>query len=234
MKKREVEFKVGKNTLRGSLFIPDGQGSFPGVVFYHGRYSNRARYLNMAESLAQRGIMSLAFDFRGCGKSDGVQSEQTLEMGIADGKAALEFLLSQNVHKERVGVHGTSFGGYVAGNVLLTFDKIKSIALRAPAAYGKSYSEMLNTPEGYFNQKENWEDSLSYKGIKNFKGNLLILQSENDKLLPKELVSRYYTEGINAKRKEMFIIRGARHDISEPEILSIYYKKVVDWFLETL
>src|ERR1035437_9424799 len=99
MKKQAVEFKVGKETIRGSLFIPEGRGPFPAVVFYHGRGSNRKNYLPMAESLAQKGIMALAFDFRGCGESDGKFRNQTHKMGIEDGKAALEFLLTQKIDK---------------------------------------------------------------------------------------------------------------------------------------
>jgi dienelactone hydrolase len=51
MKKQAVEFKVGEDTLHGTLFIPDGKGPFPAVIFFHGSGSTRARYLPMAESL---------------------------------------------------------------------------------------------------------------------------------------------------------------------------------------
>jgi len=44
MKKQAVEFKVGKDTLRGSLFIPDGKGPFPGVIFFHGSGSTGDTY----------------------------------------------------------------------------------------------------------------------------------------------------------------------------------------------
>jgi len=235
MKKKNIEFKIGKDVLRGSLFIPDGKGPFPGVIFYHGRYSSRIRYLNMAEPLAKKGLVTLAFDFRGCGESDGLRSEQTLEKGIEDGKSALEFLLTQNVHKDRIGIQGNSFGGFVTGNILKNFNQIKSVVLRAPAAYGKRYmTSMTLTPDKFFSKKENWFDSPSYEGIRGFKGELLVLESANDELLPKELVQRYYKEAINAKKRKLIIIKGVGHKIAEPKGAEIFYKQVIDWFLKTL
>ncbi|MBI4098074.1 MAG: alpha/beta fold hydrolase, partial [Candidatus Levybacteria bacterium] len=132
---RQVEFKVGHETLRGSLFIPKGNGPFPGIVFYHGRGSSRKRYLPMAKRLARAGILALAFDFRGCGKSDGVFEQQTQRMGIDDAKAGLNFLLEQNVDKERIGIMGTSFGGFVTAILMNEFDYIKSLVLRVPAIF---------------------------------------------------------------------------------------------------
>ena len=99
---RQVEFKVGNETLRGSLFVPKGKGPFPGVVFYHGRGSSRKRYLEISKRLEESGIMAFAFDFRGCGESDGVFKDQTQRMGIDDARAGLEFLLGQNVDKNRM------------------------------------------------------------------------------------------------------------------------------------
>ena len=44
---KQVEFKVGDEVIRGSLFAPVEEGPFPGVVFYHGRGSSRKRYLEI-------------------------------------------------------------------------------------------------------------------------------------------------------------------------------------------
>lgn len=88
---KQVEFGSGKGTLRGSLFTCDGNGPFPAVVFYHGRGSDRKRYLAMAKFLSEKGMIALAFDFGGCGESDGVFANQTHRMGVENGRQALEF-----------------------------------------------------------------------------------------------------------------------------------------------
>ena len=181
MKELKVEFKVGKEILRGTLFIPEGTSPFPAVVFYHGRGSARARYLPMAEALARKGLITLAFDFRGCGESDGKFEEQTHKMGIEDARAGLEFLLSQNVDKKRIGIQGTSFGGYVTGMLLNDYDFIRSVVLRVPAAYSdQALNVKANAEKGYFKKRENLINSSAYSGLEKFKGKLFVIESEKD------------------------------------------------------
>lgn len=234
---KKVEFKVGKETLRGSLFIPSGKGPFPGVVFYHGRGSSRKNYLPMAKKLSNNGIIGLAFDFGGCGESDGVFKDQTQRMGIDDAKAGLEFLLSQNVDRNRIGVMGSSFGGFVAAIIIPEFEFIKSMILRVPAVYP---DELLDINVGlikdyYHIEKEKWLSSIAYDGISKFKGNLLVIQSEKDDVVKDWIVKNYYDRAENAAKRELFVQKGAGHSLhATPDLLKEFYKLTFDWFLETL
>lgn len=235
---KKVEFTVGEEILRGSLFVPEGNGPFPGVVFYNGRGSTRERYLPMAEALSNKGMITLAFDFRGCGESDGVFANQTHRMGIQDGKAGLEFLLSQNIDRSRVGIQGTSFGGYVSGMLLGEYDFVRSVVLRVPAAYTDKQLDTTvraGDEENFFAKKENWIDSSSYQGLANYKGNLLVIRSENDELIPQEEVNKYYDIATHAKKRSLFIHKNAGHSLSDnPKALQEFHKITIDWFLETL
>lgn len=234
---KKVEFKVGEETLRGSMFVPQGEGPFPGVVFYHGRGSDRARYLPIAKLISGKGIIALAFDFRGCGESDGVFDNQTHRMGVEDGRAALEFLLSQNVNKSRVGIQGTSFGGYVAGMLLNGYNFIKSVVLRVPASSSDKYLDnivQVSEWKKFFEQKENWINSSSYKGISKFSGSLLVIKSKNDEIVPLEVVDKYFEDAKRAKDKKM-IVQNAGHSFSnDSKGLKEFYSLVQNWFLETL
>jgi hypothetical protein len=236
MKKQNVEFKIWNEKLKGSLFIPEGKGPFPGVVFYHGRGSSRKNYLPMAESLAQKGIMALAFDFRGCGESDGEFKNQSHEMGIEDAKAALEFLTEQKVDKERIGIQGTSFGGYVTGMLLNDLNFIKSVVLRVPAAYSdQTLSVKAGVEDTYFAKRENWINSSAYLGLEKFSGALLVIESEKDELLAKEEVEKYYNMATATLKRKLFIQKNAGHNLSNtPQARSEFNKITVDWFLETL
>jgi dipeptidyl aminopeptidase/acylaminoacyl peptidase len=240
MKKQTVEFKIGDETLRGSLFIPEGKGPFPGVVFYHGRGSTRKNYLPMAENLTQNGIMALAFDFRGCGESDGEFKDKTNRMGIEDAKAGLQFLLTQNIDKERIGIQGTSFGAYVTGMLLNDpqFQFIKSIVLRVPAALSDDqldFSLSIEEEENFFAKRENWANASSYNGFAQFKGNLLVIRSKNDQLLPEESVNKYYDVAINVKKRKLYVQKNVGHTLSDnPEGRKEFNELTVNWFLETL
>ncbi len=234
---KKVEFKLKKEVLRGSLFAPVGKGPFPGVIFYHGRGSNRGRYLEISKKLAEKGIMALAFDFRGCGESDGVFKDQTQRMGIDDARAGLEFLLKQNVDKDRIGVMGTSFGGFVAAIIVPEFEFIKSIVLRVPAVYPNEVLDMHVKLISDLSkiEKEKWLASIAYDGISKFKGNLLVIQSEKDEVVKDWIVKNYYDKAISSRNKKLVIQKGAGHDLREnPSALNEFYTLTFNWFLETL
>lgn len=235
MKEEKVEFRVGKESLRGTVFAPSGKGLFPGVVFYHGRGSSRKRYLPIAKKLAEKGILALAFDFRGCGESGGVFENQTHQNGVEDAATAVEFILQQNIDQKRLGLCGSSFGSYVAGMILPKYPLIKSLLLRSPAAY----SDKLLLATGYqevdfFADKKNWEESSAYENIENFRGTVLILKCENDELLPEELVDEYYSRAINAQKRQIKTLKGADHSLSNLDSLEKFYGLTLNWFLKTL
>jgi uncharacterized protein len=234
----KVEFKSGKETLRGSLFIPNGKGPFPGVVFYHGRGSNRGNYLQMGRSLIKNGIASLAFDFGGCGKSDGVFKNQTHRMGIKDAEAGLKFILSQNVDKKRIGLLGSSFGGYCAAMLTKNHHYLKSIILRVPSSYDDSMLDSTvsaASEENFFGNKKNWIFSSSYKSISEFKGSLLVVESENDEIIFPEAVEKYFQDAVKSTNKKFVIQKNAKHSIHNNPVAKKEFNKLVKlWFSETL
>jgi len=235
MSEKSVEFKVGKETLRGTMFVPSGKAPFPAVVFYHGSGSKRERYMPAAEALAKEGVLTLAFDFRGCGESDGIFEEQTHSDAIEDAKAGLDFLLSQNVDKERVGICGGSFGGYLAGYILPDY-VIKSLVFRVPAAFSDRFlsSRIKRDNESkFFEDKNNWDTSSSYKNISKFKGPILILKAENDEMVPAEVVDAYYNRATSSIKKELRVIKGADHRFSG-DLINQFYDLTKGWFLQTL
>lgn len=235
MKEKPISFKVGNQNLYGILFEPEGRSPFPGVIFYHGRGSSRKRYLPIAAKLAHRGILALVFDFRGCGESEGVFEEQTHQNGIEDAAGALEFLLKENVDKERIGLCGSSFGAYAIGMILPKYPFIKSLLLRSPAAYSDRF---LNSPDhkekDFFAHKSNWEDSSVYAQMRNFNGAVLVLKCGSDELIPKVLVEKYYLEAKNARERKLDVLAGANHTLSHPFHLEDFYRKAYAWFLKTL
>ncbi len=233
---KQIEFKVGNDVLRGSLFVPEGNGPFPGVVFYHGRGSSRKRYLEISERLSEKGIMALAFDFRGCGESDGVFKNQTQRMGIDDARAGLDFLLKQNIDEKRIGILGTSFGGFVAAILMNDFD-VKSLVLRAPAIFPE---EIMDTHVEdlriySYADKRKWLDSIAYKGMEKFKGNLLVIQSENDEVVKDWIVKNYYEKAVNSSKREFYIQKGASHSLHDsPNTLKEFQDISFNWLLNTL
>jgi dipeptidyl aminopeptidase/acylaminoacyl peptidase len=234
MKKQSVEFKVGEDTLRGALFIPDGKGPFPAVIFFHGSGSTGDTYFEASEKLANNGILAFMFNFRGCGISEGDFSKQTIGMGIEDAKAGLNYFLAINeIDKKRVGLTGSSFGGFLAALLSSDFD-FKSIALIVPAAYSPAQMDTFHTDDPDV-LKIDFDKSVSYEKIHNFKNDLLIVQSELDDILPEGMVEKYLEVSTNAKKVEHLVLKGTKHRIKLfPEAKKLLLNKLSSWFFETL
>lgn len=230
---RKLEFKVGRDTLRGSLFIPSGDGPFPSVIFFHGSDSKGETYYEAAEKLARAGILGFAFNLRGCGISDGDIKDQTIGSGIEDARAAIKvFLEIENLDKSRLGLSGGSYGGFLA-SIISAEENFKSIALLAPAAYSPRDIEMKHgTP---IIERKDFRDSISYEKIRQFDGSVLIIKCEFDDILPEGMVEAYIDAVSEKPNKEVHILRGAKHRVSiNPEAREEYINKIIEWFKKTL
>ncbi|MBI4281969.1 MAG: dienelactone hydrolase family protein [Chloroflexi bacterium] len=131
----KVTFLGPAGTLEGYLHLPEGGGPFPGVVVCHphplrgGDMSNNV-VAGICRGLAQVGIASLSFNFRGVGESQGAYDDGRGE--VEDALAALRFLASQQgIEQGSVGLAGYSFGGGVAMKVALHDDLPKALSVVA-------------------------------------------------------------------------------------------------------
>jgi dipeptidyl aminopeptidase/acylaminoacyl peptidase len=232
-KKQPVEFEVGEDTLRGSFFIPDGKGPFPAVIFFHSSESKGETYFELAERLAQEGILGFAFNYRGCGISDGNIKEQTLGMGIEDVKAALKLFLSrEEVDKQRIGISGSSYGGFLASLIASDYN-FKSMVLVVPAAYAPSSMSLIHG--AFIREMEDFTKSISYQEVEKFRGDLLIFEAEFDDVLLKGMVKKYFESAKNTQRKEFYLLKDTKHRLKLfPKAKEIMLKKAIDWFAETL
>src|SRR3990170_3439400 len=137
---KPVKIEGKSYSLAGTLFMPDSPQNLPAVVFYHGMVSqSKPRYNKRAEILAENGIAALTFDFRGCGESAGKIGELLISDWFNDAILTYDYLSEQSfVDKNRIGISGKSFGGYMAAMVCAKRD-VKSIVLQAPAIYADSW-----------------------------------------------------------------------------------------------
>jgi dipeptidyl aminopeptidase/acylaminoacyl peptidase len=124
MEKRGVHFYSEGSRLEGDLFLSSDlrRGETrPGIVLCHGFTGLRELILpEYARVFTEAGYVSLIFDYRGFGGSEGQKWRLIPLEQIEDIRNALTFLQAQGeVDPERIGVWGTSFGGghapYVAG-----------------------------------------------------------------------------------------------------------------------
>ncbi len=120
MKEEIVTFTSAGLRLHGALGVPDGLSRGerrPAFLVLHGFGSNceGGNVLQPTRVLGEFGYVTLRFDMRGCGKSEGEFGRVICLEQVEDTGNALAFLATHPaVDPDRIGVIGSSFGGAVA------------------------------------------------------------------------------------------------------------------------
>jgi uncharacterized protein len=115
-----VSFQSAGLRLHGVLGVPEGlrgAGRRAAFLVLHGFGSNSEgpNVLQPTRVLSEFGYVTLRFDMRGCGKSEGEFGRVICLEQVEDLGNALDFLTKHpSVDPDRIGVIGSSFGGAVA------------------------------------------------------------------------------------------------------------------------
>ena len=137
MRQSAVSFLTKGMTLEGIIALPDGEGPFPGVVMCHPHPLNGGNMDNnvvvaVTFGLADAGIASLRFNFRGVGNSTGEHAKGEKEH--EETLAAMDFLGAlPDVDDSRIGLGGYSFSTRVICAHKQLYKKPRAIALVAPS-----------------------------------------------------------------------------------------------------
>ena len=154
--------------LAGTVRVPDGvRGGERRAAFMvlHGFGSNHtsSNVLQPSKILGDLGYVTLGFDMRGCGTSEGERGNLICLEQVEDTRNALTFLAKHPaVDPERIGVIGSSFGGAVAvysGGVDQRIaavisnggwgDGERKFRGQHPGEAWKKFSDMLENGRGY-------------------------------------------------------------------------------------
>lgn len=117
---KDVSFLSDGLHLKGNLHLPADyqEGTrYSAFIVLHGFIGSKddSHAELMASLLAEWGYVTLRFDFRGCGQSEGERGYVLCPDQVADAKNALNWLVEQpEVDPHRVGLIGHSFGAAVA------------------------------------------------------------------------------------------------------------------------
>jgi uncharacterized protein len=149
-----IHFDVQGQRLWGMLHLPvDVQKPVPAVLILHGFTGQRMEphrlFVLFSRLLAEHGIASMRFDFRGSGESEGVFDEMTPSREVEDVVAAYAFLKSRaEINPTKLGLLGLSMGGMVAAlSVAQPGVAFKALSLWAPAHPSTWLGELpSNTP----------------------------------------------------------------------------------------
>ncbi len=235
---KKISFLSQGQQVDGTLFVSKNKGKSPGVIFFHGAGSSEKNWLPVAEILQAKGFSTLTLNFRGHANHDTLQNVSAYD-GISDGLAAYDFFIKQKeVDPDKIGVCGSSFGAVVATHVLEK-RKVKSVLLRVPALYNETMmiekmGKILADENRIFNDMKNIRNTEMMKIISKFKGNILVVASEKDNLIPAWLTRAFFDEAKNANMKDIQVIKDAPHSIKDPEQRKKLVSIITEWFMSSL
>ncbi|MBC7343549.1 MAG: alpha/beta fold hydrolase [Clostridia bacterium] len=113
--------------LPANVWIPKGQGPFPGIIFIHSWALNQFEYIAQMEKFARAGYVVLAYDCRGWGLAGGrIETAGPLEM--QDLNRVVDWLIANTpVDPSRIGATGISYGGGQSLLALAFEPRVKTI-----------------------------------------------------------------------------------------------------------
>ncbi len=219
-----LTLKSKNQNLAVAIFKPeDIKGPHPALIFVHGWQSNQQGNIKRSAEVSKLGFICLTLDLRGHGESDGKLEDFSRQDHLEDVKTAYDYLISlPEVDKERIGIIGSSYGAYLAA-VALNFLKFKWLVLRVPALYfdkdmDVATDKLIKEDENAFKTSGlNPKNCLALKGVANFKGGILIVESEKDEEIPRSVIANYL-EVIDEKNRLTYkIMKNTRHSLETGE-----------------
>ena len=229
----KVALQVGGETLAGTLLSPEAP--VPGFLFIHGWGGDQAEDLGHAEELARLGCICFTFDLRGHAESGADKEQITRQDSLDDVLAAYDYLASRPlIDRAAIGVVGTSYGGYLA-MLLTALRPVRWLAMRVPALYP---DEHWDTPKAkldkrivraYRQQPHVAGGDRALAACAEFRGDVLIVESERDEQIPREALLSMQAAFRRANSLSHRIIHGATHAMRDIQHQRVYSTLLTGW-----
>jgi alpha/beta superfamily hydrolase len=246
MQTEQVNFEIDGLRLAGELRVPSRSGAHPALCICHGIPAappdpDDRGYSLLAERFCRAGFVTLIFNFRGTGKSQG---NLDLPGWSRDLRAALDFLYDRSeADRTHFCLLGFSGGAAVSVHAAAHDPRVSSLATCAcPADFNSLYEEQdprdaierfrqigavrdRDFPPSIEEWQRgfetvtpiNWIDRISPRP-------LLLVHGDADEVIPLEHARRLY--GKAKQPKELKIIPGAKHRLRLDEAAMSF---VLEW-----
>ena len=230
---------VGGERIAGTFVAVRTQ--VPGVLFVHGWGGSQQKYLARARAIAALGCVCLTFDLRGHAQTKSQFETVSREDNLRDVVAAFDALtVHPDVDSNAMAVVGSSYGGYLAA-ILTSLRRIKWLALRAPALYKDSdwtlpkwQLKKLHDLEAYRLLRVQPENSRALAACMNFEGDVLIVESEHDFVVPHPVIENYREACSRARSVTYRVMEGADHGLIEESMQRAYTALLTEWLRRML
>jgi len=208
---------VPHGALAAVLHAPDTDHPVPLVVACHGLSASKdsEKYRRLAEALPAAGLALARFDFRGCGESSGVEEETTIASRIEDVDAVLGTLAGHPRLAPRVGLLGSSLGGFVALHVAARHPGTPVVTWNAPASLTELANDDLEEGRGlgvaFALEYATGQYALAPRGV----GWHLVVHGAADDVVSLDHAAALHEAA--AEPCELIVIAGGDHRFTEPD-----------------
>jgi len=229
--KKSFSIKTKKGNIFSIFFLPRKSKKVP-IILTHGSADNCNQYplVNIAKFLSEKGFITIRFDFRGCGNSDGKEEDYCLSSQIYDLENVINFV-KKKFKAKKVGIIAKSISCVPAAIVASKRKDISFIVfLGPPLNIEKYWSEeeiKLAKEKGYIffkgfkygyrygiemkNFKEKYLEALSKLKIP-----VLAIFGEKDEIVDEKEREEVF-KLIDSKDKKLTIIENADHSFKNEE-----------------
>jgi len=231
-----VEILVEDERMAGTFLSPPNK--VPGVLFVHGWGGSQERDLERARGIAGLGCVCLTFDLRGHVKNSERQQTVTREENLRDLVEAYDCLRRHPaIDTSAIAVVGTSYGAYLS-TILTTLRPVKWLSLRVPSIYR---DEQWDFPKRKLDRDDlaryrssfiPANDNRALMACLQFRGDVLIVQSENDHLVPHSTIMSYRAAFQHSHSLTHRVIDNADHALTEKAAQHAYTSILVNWITE--
>ncbi|MFT6746360.1 MAG: hypothetical protein ACJAZ2_000699 [Glaciecola sp.] len=205
------------------------------IVFCNGAQYHMDYYYEQIKTLYQCGSPTkyniLTFDYQGLGSSPG---QTSLEALLQDAEAVGAWLNKNEVPTENIILYGQGLGAvaasFLAADSQDEFNSPPTLILENPVAktdYLLSNATQLNLPSSFFDQSQ--FDNIEL--IKNFKGKLLMLLSEQDEKYSKSINGEEIYKFHSGIDKELHVTN-ANHQNFVPQTGFLPYCDLISDFIK--
>jgi fermentation-respiration switch protein FrsA (DUF1100 family) len=220
--------------IYGILHLPRNP-SPPCVIASHGLFSSKEseKLVEIGEFFSAHGIAVIRYDHQGCGESEGDLSATTASSRIKDLEAVFELAANHPLVGDRLGLLGSSMGGFISTFKASADFRVKALALWAtPSHLGDMKDkEHEGTPqredplgETFYYDLKKYDARQAVKNVENS----LLLHGEADELVPLSQAEELYAAARPPKHLEVF--PGGDHRFTDPKNRRQAIRMSLEWF----
>jgi pimeloyl-ACP methyl ester carboxylesterase len=209
------------------------------VLFIHGWGGSQEQTIRRACEIAARGHVCLTFDLRGHARTKEQRFTVSRADNLRDVLAAHDLLARQRgVDPSAMAVVGSSYGGYLA-TILTTLRPVCWLGLRAPALYRDTDWDL---PKRRLRSEQDLaayrrctvpaEDNRALRACAAFRGDVLLVESEDDHVVPHPVMANYLAACTNVRSLTYRVIKGADHALTQEPWRRAYTAHLVNWLTE--